>query len=250
MRGIFQENCVFIHNDLSAISLRCKLGVADGSSGPQWINFTSPINAFIDVYFASISNPDMRGLYLVTSNLSTSNSTPTAKSENLTSDFNSHYNTTEFAIPFSDLYALGNYSKVNLSLSAFVVGNSGSYGDSSTGWSWVGTGLPYNQTGIYSDGTQPMFTVNDSFVFTLTSISSQNVIIKTPPPPPPPSYSVPINLNIILNDHQPMYKVVGSNNYVLPWTEAHATAEYIERGLIMESPDGAVCPRGAKLTFD
>ena len=44
----------------------------------------------------------MRGLYLVTSTLSTSNSTPTAKSENLTSDFNSQYNTTEFAIPFSD----------------------------------------------------------------------------------------------------------------------------------------------------
>lgn len=218
---------IFLSNDTSSgygLYNLSKLGVADGSYGPQWINFTSPINAFIDVYFASISNPDMRGLYLVTSTLSTSNSTPTAKSENLTSDFNSQYNTTEFAIPFSDLYALGNYSKVNLSLSAFVVGDGGSS---------VGIGLPYNQTGIYSDGTQPMFTVNDSFVFTLTSISSQNVIIKTPPPPPPPSYSVPINLNIILNDHQPMYKVVGSNNYVLPWTEAHATAEYIEQALIL-----------------
>ncbi|MGC8609652.1 MAG: hypothetical protein ACP5UV_07280, partial [Thermoplasmata archaeon] len=42
----------------------------------------------------------------------------------------------------------------------------------------------------------------------------------------------PINLAIIYNDHQPLYKIVGSNNYVLPWTESHATAEYMEQALI------------------
>ena len=44
--------------------------------------------------------------------------------------------------------------------------------------------------------------------------------------------SYPINLNIIFNDHQPLYKIVGSSFYQLPWTEAHATAEYIEQPLI------------------
>ena len=55
---------IFLSNDTSSgygLYNLSKLGVADGSYGPQWINFTSPINAFIDVYFASISNPDMRG---------------------------------------------------------------------------------------------------------------------------------------------------------------------------------------------
>jgi alpha-amylase/alpha-mannosidase (GH57 family)/carbohydrate-binding DOMON domain-containing protein len=216
---------IFLSNDTSSgygLYNLSKLAQANGYSGKQLINFTEPVNAVFDVYFSSPSTYDTPALYSVTSSVSQSNNTASAKQVNLTYKFDSAHNTTELAIPFSDLYAIGNYTSVNISLSAFVVGNGNG--------PWVGIGAPYYQTGKYNKGTQGMFTVNDSYVFNLSNIQSKSVSIT---PPPPSKGVVPINLNIILNDHQPMYKVVGSNNYVLPWTEAHATAEYIEQALIL-----------------
>ncbi|MCL4480294.1 MAG: hypothetical protein M1113_02260 [Candidatus Thermoplasmatota archaeon] len=224
---------LFFSNDTSSgygLYNLSKCSAANGYGGSQGINFTSPINDLFTVYFSSPSTPDTPALKQITSTTSQSNSSVSAKSVNMTYLFDATHNSTEIAIPFSSLYPLGNYSEVNLSLSAFVVGDGGSPGN----WAWVGTGIPYNQTGKYDAGsTIPMFTVNNSYVFTLHNISAQKVVVKSTPPPPPPSNSVPINLNIMFNDHQPCYKVVGSNNYVLPWTEAHATAEYIEQALIL-----------------
>ena len=207
-----------------------KCSGANGYGGPQGINFTSPINDFFTVYFSSPSTPDTPAMKQITSTTSQSNTSATAKSVNMNYLFDATNNSAEIAIPFSSLYPIGNYSEVNLSLSTFVVGDGST---SPANWAWVGTGIPYNQTGKYNEGsTIPMFTINDSYVFTFHNISAQKVVVKTPPPP---SSSVPINLNIMFNDHQPCYKVVGSNNYVLPWTEAHATAEYIEQALILHN---------------
>ncbi|MGC8514869.1 MAG: glucodextranase DOMON-like domain-containing protein [Thermoplasmata archaeon] len=223
---------IFLSNDTSSgygLYNLSKLSSVDGQGGstyyeggPQGINFTQPINDVIDVYFSTPSTPNKPFISIINSTLANSNISASYYNGNLTSNLDSTYNSTELGIPFSDLYAIGNYSQVSLSLSAFVVGEGGNPGN----WAWVGIGAPYNQTGKYNAGTEPMFTANNSYVFSLSNIESKKVIS-------PPTYSVPINLNIILNDHQPMYKVVGSNNYVLPWTEAHATAEYIEQALIL-----------------
>jgi len=42
----------------------------------------------------------------------------------------------------------------------------------------------------------------------------------------------PIYLNIVFNDHQPLYTYVGSNVYLLPWAAVHL-AEYAEQALII-----------------
>lgn len=217
---------VFLSNDTGSnygLYNLSKLSVADGYGGPQGINFTSPVNALFDLYFSSPDSPSTPYLNVVSSTLSQSNSSASSYSVNFTYKFDGTYNSTEIAIPFSDLYPLGFYSSANLSLSAFVVGDGGKPGN----WAWVGTGAPYNQTGKYNSGsTISMFTVNDSYVFPLHNITSKKIVT-------PKVTGVPINLAIVFNDHQPMYKVCGSDNYVLPWTEAHATAEYIEQALIL-----------------
>lgn len=217
---------VFLSNDTGSnygLYNLSKLDTANGYGGHQGINFTEPVNAVFDLYFSSPSSPSTPYLNVVSSTLSQSNSSATSYSVNFTYKIDSSFNSTEIAIPFSDLYPFGSYAFANLSMSAFVVGDGGVPGN----WAWVGTGAPFNQTGKYNAGsTIPMFTINDTYVFPLHNIVSKKVVT-------PKVVGIPINLAIIFNDHQPMYRVCGSDNYVLPWTEAHATAEYIEQALIL-----------------
>ncbi len=219
---------IFLSNDTNSgygLYNLSKFSGANGYGGPQGINFTQPVNAVFAVYFSSPGAPDTPVLSKITSTTSQSNTTVTSTSENFSYKINSVYDTTEMAIPLIDLYAAGNYTNLNFSLSAFVVGDGAL--PSSGNWAWVGMGMPFSQIGQYNAGnTIPMFTINNTFVFQLSNVVSEKVVQHT-------TANTPINVNIIFNDHQPLYKVVGSNNYILPWTEAHATAEYISQALIL-----------------
>ncbi len=174
------------------------------------ITFTSPINYMANVYSPN-SGPSSPSAFLINSSLPKSNTSPFATPVTNYFKFGAAMNTTEIRIPWTSLFPYGHSGSLDMNISAFVVGSSGP---------WVGTGIPFSQEGTYNSGTQKEFTVNNSVEMnfgTLTVATSQHI---------------PINLAIIYNNHQPLYKIVGSENYQLPWTEAHATAEYIEQPLI------------------
>ncbi|MCY0851974.1 MAG: hypothetical protein OWQ34_04475 [Thermoplasma acidophilum] len=174
------------------------------------IKFSSPINYFSAAYFGG-DNTGITGYGTYLINTSLANPSPNANLIPSTFRFNSSANTTEIAIPWTSLFPDGYTGQLIMNFSLFVVGGEGS---------WVGTGIPYHQQGIYSDGSQPFFMVNNTLSL---DFGHMNI---------PSSRPKPIDLAIIYNDHQPLYKIVGSNNYVLPWTEVHATSEYIEQALI------------------
>ena len=176
------------------------------------ITFTNPVNYFSAVYFSGSGQPNGNDSYIIDSKLTQSNTSPQATVINSNWDFNSMNMTTELSIPINRILTPGTTS-LNLSMAALVIGGSGS---------WVGTGIPYLQKGPYSTGGV-YFVVNNTINVNITGLNVKSTT-KVP-------YN-PINLAIIFNDHQPLYTVVNSSNYLLPWTEAHATAEYIEQALI------------------
>ncbi|PYB69105.1 hypothetical protein DMB44_00685 [Thermoplasma sp. Kam2015] len=175
------------------------------------IKFTEPLNYFSSVWFGG-ENTGITGYGTFLINTSITSNTPNARMIPSIFKFDSSTNSTEIAIPWTSMFPSGYSGTLVMNLSLFVVGGSGS---------WVGTGIPYYQEGSYNDGTyQSLFTVNNTLALNFGYVNI------------PSSRPKPINLAIIYNDHQPLYKIVGSNNYILPWTEAHATAEYIEQALI------------------
>lgn len=174
------------------------------------ISFTSPVQYFAAVYFNK-TNSQWSGeaVYSITS--SANSTSPQAVAISNYYVFGPSNNSTEIRITWASMFPKGFDANLTLDISAFVVGDSGS---------WVGTGIPYNQTGKYNDGNgQSTFLVNNTIPLNFGHLKVS------------PS-QIPINLAIVFNDHQPLYKVVGSNFYVEPWTEAHATQEYIEQALI------------------
>jgi len=105
------------------------------------------VNYFAAVYFSGTSGPNTgpsgQNAYIVTSQLSRSNTSSTAVSIPNTFDINSTAgdNCTEIAIPLKGLYPNGYYGTDNLSIAAFIVGGSGG--------SYVGVGIPYPQATKY-----------------------------------------------------------------------------------------------------
>ncbi len=176
------------------------------------ITFTNPVNYFSAVYFNGSGQPSGNNSYMINSKIDLSNSSPLATVIKSGWKFSYSNLTTEISIPVNQILAPGEVS-LNLSLAALVIGGSDA---------WVGTGVPYLQKGQYSVGTG-YFVVNDTINVSLKGLKVSSAA-RIP-------YN-PINLAIIYNDHQPLYTVVNSSNYVLPWTETHATAEYIEQALI------------------
>ncbi len=176
------------------------------------LTFVKPVNYFSAVYFTGSDQPTGNNSYVINSRLNLSNTSPQATLIKSEWKFSSSNETTELSIPINQILSPGTTS-LNISIAAFVIGGSGP---------WVGTGIPYPQVGQYSNGVG-YFEVNDTINIALTGLK-----VSTPIQVP---YN-PINLAIVFNDHQPLYTVVNSSDYVLPWTEAHTTAEYIEQALI------------------
>ena len=169
------------------------------------IIFTHPVNAFFANYAGGSSQS-----YAITSSLSASNTTPYASE-----DTNINYygkDSVEFALPLNEIF--GNETgNVTMSVSAFIIGGSGS---------WVGTGIPYKQSGKYNSGNSiAYFTVNN---FINLSLSYEKKPVSQPGK---------INLDIIYNDHQPLYTSVNSTYWMLPWAAVHLE-EYAEQALILQ----------------
>ncbi|WP_075056560.1 hypothetical protein [Thermogymnomonas acidicola] len=209
---------VFLSNDTNT-----QYGTYNMTNLNTWnraISFTSPVNYFAAVYFGGPnSDPSGEDAFMVNSPLSASNTSPSAVSIQNYFVFGGSNNTVEIRIPWQALFPYGYSGTLHMNISAFIVGGSGA---------WVGIGMPYSQVGKYNDGNSiSEFVVNDTIGLNFGQVNIPSTVKTTTPPTAPP-----INLAIIFNDHQPLYKVVGSNYYVLPWTEAHATAEYIEQALI------------------
>lgn len=180
------------------------------------ITFQSSIVDLAAVYFGGAnSNLSGYGTYQILTPPSDSNSTPSDRIVASLSEFKASQDTVEIGIPLATIFPANPTSDENLTVSAFVVGSSGS---------WVGAGIPYSQTGVYNDGAaQSTFLVNDTLRFELKGLA-----VVAPEP---------LNVAIIFNDHQPVYETAGQSTYDLPWTEAHATAEYIEQAVILrENP--------------
>ncbi len=172
------------------------------------ISFTTPVN----VFFANYADGPSQA-YRITSSTGQSNTTPNAEPvANIT-----YYSSgnQEIAIPLSAIFQ-DSFGNLTFGISAFIVGNSGS---------WVGIGAPFYQKGQYNDGSsQATFTVNNTFQVTINRKETKPV-------------SIPIYLNIIYNDHQPLYSPVGLNYWMLPWTDVHLE-EYAEQALIISQfPD-------------
>ena len=192
-------------------------GTYNLSTLPQFtrsIVFSKPVNYISIVQFAGNKNTGVSSNMTleITSKLSDSNTSVSAIQIKSTWVFSAINNSTELAIPMSELDPSGNLD-LNLSISALIAGGSSS---------WVGDAIPYDQLGPYSTGNT-FFKVNSTLQFGLELTKSPVVTsVKT----------IPINLAIVFNDHQPLYALFNTSEYLLPWTEAHATAEYIEQALI------------------
>ncbi len=181
------------------------------------ITFTSPVSDIAALYFGGNNiNVSGYGVYQVLTPPSDSNSTPSDRMVSSTHLFSAVNGSVEIALPIASVFPSNPSPQENLTLGAFVVGSSGS---------WVGTGIPFPQAGKYNaGGTQTSFLVNDTLRLPLAGL--------------PVSPSQPINVAIVFNDHQPVYEVAGQATYNLPWTEAHATAEYIEQPLLLRQYPG------------
>ena len=177
------------------------------------LTFTSPVTDLAAVYLgAKNGNLSGYGTYQILTPPSDSNTSPSDRLVASASYFAGANNTVEIGIPLATIFPVNSQLDGNVTVSAFVVGSSGS---------WVGTGMPYAQTGAYNQGgSQASFLVNDTFRLPLRGL--------------PLAAPEPLNVAIVFNDHQPVYEVAGNSTYNLPWTEAHATAEYIEQPLILQ----------------
>ncbi|MEM3861937.1 MAG: glucodextranase DOMON-like domain-containing protein [Thermoplasmatales archaeon] len=200
----YQDNgfMLFISNNTGS-----GLGTYNFTNLNQWkrnIIFSRPVNAF----FANFAGGPSQS-YVITSGLSSSNTSPFA-----TEISNINYYgpaSVEVALPLADIFenATGN---VTMSVNAFIVGGSGS---------WVGTGIPFAQEGKYNSGNTIAYFVANNFI-TLSLHYSKIVVPQVGK----------INVDIIYNDHQPLYSPVNSTYWFLPWVDVHL-AEYAEQAIIM-----------------
>lgn len=125
------------------------------------INFSQPMNYFAAVYFSGLnSGPSTPAAFSISSYITSTNS-PVATQIQSSFVFNSANNTTEIAIPWSGMFPDGYSGVLNFGISAFVVGGSGSY---------VGSGIPHSQMGIYNDGGQSSFFINNTIPITISNL--------------------------------------------------------------------------------
>jgi len=202
VKSVYSGNSLMIFLSNNTSSGQGTYNMSDLNVWSRSISFTNSVN----VFFANYADGPSQA-YKITSDVANSNTSPLAEPIANSTYYSS--GSQEIAIPLNSIF--GNLmGHLDLGLSAFIVGGSGS---------WVGIGAPYSQIGKYNYGNdQGTFLVNNSFnvIIDRTSTISQN----------------PIYLNIVYNDHQPLYSPVGENYWMLPWTDVHLE-EYAEQALII-----------------
>ncbi len=202
------------------------------------ITFTTPMNYFSGIYFNGINtNPD--GItYALSTKISESDISSTAVAINSTFVFSSINNTTEIAIPWSSMFPDGFHGDLNFGLSTFIIGSSGP---------WVGTGIPYAQKGIYDNGTQSSFVINNTI-----PVYIKNINVK--PIPSYKNYPSYLLLNNFINniewvstgihdtflgspyDDEPLsIQTFDFNNSILPATFDIAKGQETERANLTEN---------------
>jgi len=139
------------------------------------INFTEPMNYFAAVYFSGLNSAPSTPAAFSISSYITSSSAPVATEIQSSFVFSSINNTTEIIIPWSGMFPNGFTGDLSFGISAFVVGGSGAY---------VGAGIPYYQKGIYNNGIQSSFLINNTIPVTINNL----VVSATPSYKDYPSY--------------------------------------------------------------
>ena len=139
------------------------------------INFTEPMNYFAAVYFSGLNSAPSTPAAFSISSYITSSSAPVATEIQSSFVFSSINNTTEIIIPWSGIFPNGFTGDLSFGISAFVVGGSGAY---------VGAGIPYYQKGIYNNGIQSSFLINNTIPVTINNL----VVSATPSYKDYPSY--------------------------------------------------------------
>ena len=203
---------VFVGNGVDAGGIGTYNLSGLGTWGGRALSFSSSFTDLAAVYFGTTNgNLSGFGAYQVLTPPSQSNSTPAVRAITSLSLFDGANDAAEIALPLSTIFPVSTSAWGNVTVAAFVVGNAGA---------WVGTGLPYAQTGRYDAGSsEGTFLVSDTFRLPIDAV--------------PYAPARPVSVAIIFNDHQPLYQVAGAADYNLPWTWAHATAEYIEQAIII-----------------
>ncbi len=134
----------------------------------------------------------------------------------------------EFSIPFSVLYpnqpAVAGLDAVpigaSISTVSYIYGGAGAY---------IGPTIPTDQD--FSSGTA--YAHLDAFTNTSIDPNKDGYAEPGVVPAAPPSVVYagnPISLNIVFNDHQPLYEAIGGSE-LLPWTVVHLE-EYAEQALL------------------
>ena len=195
------------------------------------ITFGTPIN-FVFVYSSGARNGTLYGVNLVGTNSTQTNFT-------FVQNFTAAKDGEEFAIPWAVMYPEGSLTRTNdygwgagefppgltPQFAAMIYGGNrpnGYPGD------YIGPTIPMGQS---SSGT-PQTALIGAFV-TLYPDPNKDGFAEpglVPSIPPALFKGNPIRLNIVLNDHQPLYGPIGGTN-LLPWTIVHLE-EYAEQALI------------------
>ena len=144
-------------------------------------------------------------------------------------NFTQYASGSEFSINFSKFYtsrpAAGGPDAIpvgaNVSIVALIYGGPGAY---------IGPTIPTNQSFASSTAYAHISQfITKSLDPNLDGYAEPGII----PSFTPTSFSgAPIRLNIIFNDHQPLYAPVGYGYWLLPWTAVHLE-EYAEQALII-----------------
>lgn len=135
----------------------------------------------------------------------------------------------EFSINFNTLFPNQSGGPYSIPIGASVSIVAAIYGGSGP---WVGPTIPagqnYSGTGNTWENIKA-FVIKDIDTY-LDGFANPGIM----PSAIPAVYSGnPISINIVFNDHQPLYGAVGSDYWMLPWTAVHL-AEYMEQALIVQ----------------
>ncbi len=190
---------IFLSNNTGS-----NLGTFNMTKSSAWnrnITFTSPINYFTAVWFSGTNeaNTDPSGpnAYLVSSPLSDSNTSTEAVP--ISNNFDYGPSGIEFSIPWSGLFPYGHIGNLVMSISTFIIGSSGP---------WVGIGIPYAQEGVYSNGSQSEFIVNNTIQLNFGVVNVNHLTV-------PVKYGNISFTGNVVNDFQG--HLISTNTHASPW---------------------------------
>ncbi len=164
------------------------------------IEFSSPMNYFAAVYFGGLNSQiSGQGIFLISSPLVDSNNISMAEEIPSGFFFGGSNNSVELKIPWKSMFQYGHSGDLVMNISTFIVGGSGP---------WVGTGIPYAQKGIYNNGTQSEFLVNNTIALDFGKLNISSSAF----PVSPGNIDFKGNVTEDFNGH-----LIAENIHTTPW---------------------------------